>query len=212
MNVAERVRKLLALAEGNANPAEAEAAALAAQRLMVKYGVVLTEEESRIIHGCSTLSEGRFWRYRLAGILAGAFRCRSAIRGTRPVFFGAASDVEVVISVHSHLYSVGDRYARAAVREYRRQYPKRSTTGVYDVFVDGFLEGINSRLSEQSRALMVIVPKDVDDYAEARINGGARKDSRRQTMTQLALQDGSAYRIYSQGHERGRGAICQRLD
>jgi hypothetical protein len=119
-------------------------------------------------------------------------------------------DVEVVIEVHKHLYSVGDRYARAAVREYKRNYPQRRTTGVYDVFIDGFLSGINSRLADQTKALMVVVPDDVNEYADSRIKG-VRKDSRRKPMSQVAIYDGSASKLFSQGHDRGRQAICQRL-
>ncbi|MEA5032324.1 MAG: DUF2786 domain-containing protein [Sphaerochaeta sp.] len=212
MNVAERVRKLLALANDKNSPAEAEAAALAAQRLMVKYGIEPTTEESKVIHEFSTISSGRYWRFRLAAIIAPAFRCRSAIAGTRPVFFGSAMDVEVVIEVHKHLFSVGDRYARAAVREYKREHPHRRTIGAYNMFIDGFLSGINSRLSEQSKALMVIVPDEVNEYVDSRTRTVKTSIGRRSSMSPLALNDGSARRLYSQGHDRGRQAICHRLD
>lgn len=79
-DVIERIKKLLALAEDEgATEAEATAAALMAQRLIAQNDVEQWELHAAAeepIEACYTAPARSRWRWRLADVVAPAFRCR----------------------------------------------------------------------------------------------------------------------------------------
>lgn len=176
-----KIRKLLALAEGRgATPAEAAAAALAAQRLIAENDVEQWEihsiDEEPIEQIRASRHSPRRWRWRLAEVVAPAFRCKCFEESDKDydawcsgrhkrlhsrhwmVFYGYRTDATAAALTFDYLYRIGDRLATAYGREHY---------GAYNDFAKGFVSGVAAELERQSQALMIVVPPKVKDAYEA---------------------------------------------
>lgn len=198
----EKVRKLLALASNNPSEEEAKAAALKAQELITQYNLDLDKDtpeevvEYRMVPAVHSNNEG--FRKPLAAVIAENFRCKAIIARGRVVFFGRAGDVEACAETFNYLYKVchniGERLERKARKE------GRSTRGVANSYYYGFILGINDSMSEQSKALAIVVPDDVEEeYSKRFVN--IRKDNR-------GMRDmGFDPEAYQQGLDDGRNSL-----
>jgi len=200
-DVIQKVRKLLALASGNANKNEAVAAALKAQKLMADYDVevdeVAGEEASREPVEVRTEAYARGdWRGWLASAIADNFRCRSYRHWRRKarrnleheqVFVGYELDARAAAMTYERLAEVGERLAREECARYRRVYGE--ARGVKNTFLLGFVNGVRSELEKQSQALMLVCPKEVEEYYD-----------------NLKLRKGRAVRISLEHDARAAGA------
>lgn len=172
-DVIERIKKLLALAEDEgATEAEATAAALMAQRLIAQNDVeqwelhVAAEEP---IETCASSPARSRWRWRLAEVVAPAFRCRYcgntertgwwADNIKRIEFYGYRTDAKAAAITFDFLYKVGCRLARRASRG--------KAHGTYNAYVLGYVEGIRGELEKQTQALMIVVPPKINEGFEA---------------------------------------------
>ena len=124
--VVSKVKSLLdRTVEKGCTEAEAIAAALAAQRLVVRYGITDAEisghrKNEQIVEECAD-PVSRNWATKLALIVARSFRCRAYVRhlGKRRkmktfVFVGYATDALAARTAFDFLYSVGTRRRAAA--------------------------------------------------------------------------------------------------
>ena len=183
-SIIERIKKLMNLSMNKgATEAEAVQAALKAQKLIADYDVgqdELHEGESREIEEMPSgiVTKNNFAKI-LAPIVARNFRCRcysnttyanyhSGRRrslGCEAYFYGYRSDAEAAKITYQMLYKVGNRLANRAVREAREEFG--TAAGVYNSFASGFLAGVEDELSIQCKALMLVIPKEVDEsYVE----------------------------------------------
>lgn len=211
--VLEKIKKLLALSRNNPSEQEATAAALKAQKLMAEYDIEEVEladkcEEMKFVETKDFIRRG--WRGHLASVVAENFRCRSLLkrypnydfrvtRNSDPVvqFYGYAMDAEAAALVFEYLYKVGDRLANKKYREYKEL--GYSTAGVYNSFVGGFVVGVASELEKQSLALMLVVPKEVNESFDAFEFGTCSYN--------LSVQDSEAY---DEGFVAGRDSVRER--
>lgn len=209
----EKVRALLArTTENGCTAAEATAAALAAQRIIVANDISDEEvnegrrrEEDIVVAEGSTFT--RSWGVELTSVIARSFRCRTYFRTTKgkkrktAVFYGYESDAAAAALLFERLYEVGCRLANERVREYRREWPaEESCEGLSNSFLLGFLRGIRDELERQSRGLMVVTSREVNEGYE-RISGsfGRWKGTAAPSVYHPdAFEDGRA---------RGRGAV-----
>ncbi len=208
-----RIRKLLALASNNPSKEEAASAALKAQKLMAEHGIddirSLSCDESDI--GISwTPAKRKPWRGQLAYIIARNFRCRSAIYQGGVVFFGFQTDREIAEAVFKTLYEMGNILGNRAVGYYRVDHPRRKTTGVFDTYITGFCDGIESQLNIQSKALMLVVPEEATKYAAHLIKPG--KAARAKGMSSAAKFCGSDHEVYMKGRADGRLAVSRPIE
>ena len=104
----EKIRKLFALSSNNPSEEESMAAALQAQRLMVKYSIDPSEVEDGVetrVPVCvesEWIGDSRTWRFQLATVVRRAFRCEcheefGVARGRkvpRIVFYGFEGDAQ----------------------------------------------------------------------------------------------------------------------
>lgn len=211
-----RVRKLLELGRGNSSAQEATAAVLAAQRLIVRYGIGDdelrdTNDDVRIVQmRTRPLSDFRTWRWPLAVLVARSFRCRfwqdEARRGTRRlpafVFYGYELDAQAAMLAYERLYATGNRLARRRVRALSGG---ASTAGAYNSYITGFLAGVTDELERQSRELMVVVPRSVSDRYEAEVEPCLR-DARVRGLSCDMRMEG----LIRRGIEDGRDAVRSR--
>ena len=166
--VIEKIKKLLAMTEENgASENEAMIAALKAQKLMAEYNLNIADIETKDEH--ATIVEESFdcgngdkWKYRLANIIAGNFRCKTYfINESHIVFYGYKSDAKIALDVFKFLFNTGNKLADRCYYEYYKN--GENTRGVKNTFLAGFCEGINDVLGKQCVALMIVTPKDVED-------------------------------------------------
>ncbi len=173
-DIIDKIRKLLAHSvENGATQAEAIAFALKAQALIAEHDVQeweLGDACEEIVEHRVDLPTRRKWREYLASIVSENFRCKAYIqnfgcrkghRGVPHVFFvGYEHDARAAAMVFERLYVIGDELGRQA---------KRDASGwshAYDNFVVGFCDGVQGELERQCKALMLVVPQEVDRYYE----------------------------------------------
>ncbi|MBQ9001389.1 MAG: DUF2786 domain-containing protein [Eggerthellaceae bacterium] len=197
-----KIRKLLALADGNANENEAVAAALKAQKLIAEFDVQAAEISDGVPQGnpveVRTAAYSRAdWRNWLASAVADGFRCKRYVSMTslgkrrvekEQVFVGFELDARAASMTYERLAEVGERLAREECSRRRRLHG--SARGVRNSFLHGYVAGIRSELEKQCQALLLVTPKAVADYYAGLDLGNAR--SRRLSLVQDASDAGRA--------------------
>lgn len=174
-----KVNKLLALAGNNPSQEEANSAYLKAQKLIAEYNLNMdefSEEKDLIVMLPAIHSNNEGYRTRLASVLAPNFRCRVIMCGTTVNFIGYKADVEVCVQVFNHAYKVSHNQGLKIERQYRKD--GYSTRGVANSFWLGFCRGVQDVLDEQCRALMIVVPDEVDTEFKSRATGRFRGGQR----------------------------------
>ena len=205
--VIEKVKKILALAENNPNENEALAAALKAQKMMAKFHI--QEEDLRDEVTESTIDSivakhnGKTakWRLSLALVIAANFRCRVYIHNGKDVcFMGYKEDAMICKEVFLSMYSIGEKLSNKLKRETRKS--KGTATGVKNTFCCGFVDGIKSELEKQCTALVLIVPKEVNEAFEAKMSNVKRK--------KVSLKISNDSEVYNTGFVSGKNSIQAR--
>lgn len=205
----EKIKKLLEKAnkEKNDSQAEIEAAALMAQRLMAKYDVNIDEidlkEIHEIVHGELDIRKYRSWKFSLAHLIGDNFRCEHYFSGGYKWlrFMGHSSDVAIANEMFVFLYKIGNRNALRLERQVRKQ--AGSAIGVYQSYVQGFVQGLKEKLDEQCRALMLVIPDDVKLAYEEKRKGFAK--NKRSVFTRYA--ETLIHEAYIKGQYDGKYAL-----
>lgn len=203
--IIEKIRKIMALAENNPSENEAISAALMAQKLMAKYKISETEVQTEVnddsIDSLSVVVSGKIqkWRLSLAIVIAKNFRCRVYLGGQAVVFFGHKNDTMICKEVYTSLYKIGVKLSDKAKRESRKKCG--TAKGIRNSFCLGFVSGIQEELEKQSTALMVIVPKEVNDAYDKKMAG---KGTRNVSVNAVNVD------AYNQGVVAGKEAMQSR--
>ena len=193
----ERINKLLALADTSRNNSEAEAQAAyrKAQALIAEYNLnmdELNEDKEQIVLMPATHSNNEGYRTRLAMVLAQNFRCRVMMCGNTVNFLGYKTDAEICVKVFNSAYKLSHNRGLKLEREARKA--GFSTRGVANSYWIGFCNGLKEILDEQCRALMIVVPTEVDkelkERAGGRYRGGMRNTGMRSEQYMQGRQDG----------------------
>ena len=214
--IIDRIKKLLALAKGNTNAAEATAAALKAQKLIADHDVSkadLYEDEPDEITEVTNHNDinGQPWAKYLASAIADNFRCclfyrASTVRsyygrdrktGEHIVFIGYETDAEAAKVTYDRLYEIGKRLADKECRKARME--NGTARGVRNSFLLGYVKGIRTELEKQSTALVLVRPKAVDDYTEERTANFGFDRSR--------VRSAYAGNAYDNGQRAGRDSV-----
>lgn len=194
----KKINKLLALADTSRNNSEEEArnAYSKAQALIAEYNLNMDEleqNEEHIVLMPATHSNNEGYRTRLAMVLAHNFRCRVMMRGNTVNFLGYKTDAEVCVKVFNSAYRLSHNKGLKLEREARKA--GLSTRGVANSYWIGFCNGLKEVLDEQCRALMIIVPDEVDKELKERAGGTYRGGMRNTWMRSEQ---------YTQGRQDGR--------
>lgn len=193
----EKINKLLALADTSRNNSEAEAQAAyaKAQALIAEYNLnmdELNEDKEQIVLMPATHSNNEGYRTRLAMVLAQNFRCRVIMVGNRVNFIGYKTDAEVCVKVFNSAYRLSHNKGLKLERQARKA--GLSTRGVANSYWIGFCNGLKEVLDEQCRALMIIVPdevnKELKERAGGTYRGGMRNTGMRSEQYMQGRQDG----------------------
>ena len=197
-----KVNKLLALAGNNPSQQEANAAFAKAQKLIAEYNLDMSElgdkKEEIVMMPCEHANNNGY-RTTLSVILGQNFRCRPIMCGNTVNFIGYKTDVQVCVQVFNYAYKVSRRNGQKLERQARKE--GRSTHGVFNSYVRGFMAGIKEVLDEQCRALMIVVPSEVDKELKER-SGGQYKGGMRHTGFSSSSYD--AGKADGRAHMRAR--------
>ena len=208
--ILEKIEKLLALAGNNPSENEAISAALKAQELMAKYNIELADLEGKsleqnIVEETYTPKANchyvRKWRYTLSQIIAKNFCCKTySINRDAIAFYGYEKDAKIAVEVFKFLFETGNKLANRYYLKCKKE--GRDTKGVLNTYLIGFCDGIKEVLDKQCTALMIVVPKEVEEaYTEH------SKYFRRITTGLTTSSDG---RAYSEGKTDGKATATAR--
>lgn len=179
--IIEKMRKVLELSKNNPSPAEAEAAALKAQKLMAEYHISMKEVEAvesfeEITERPIYVGTGNKWKSFLADIVGKNFRCKYFLYGRSTiVFYGYEEDTKIAAMTFEFLFTTGKK-AAANYYQKKRNYAMKQQgyfhgSGIRNAFLIGYLEGIEESLGRQCTALMLTVPREVEESYFNRTNG-----------------------------------------
>lgn len=201
--IIQKIQNLLDLANNNPNENEAIAAALKAQELMAKYEIEMdqldnkaeTREITKAMYQNTDKHEMKTWKYGLAGIIAKNFRCKVYYAGKNVVFYGFKEDAKIALQVFAYLYEVGNKFAVKCYNDCRKN--GESTKGVMNTYLLGFRDGVKSVLEKQCTALMIVIPKEVNDGFEEMTANFKKVSHNISTL-------GRSNNIYSKGKADGK--------
>ena len=205
-DVIAKIQALFNITEANgSSKQEAISAALMAQRFISKYDIqeneLFTVEDYEVVEIASDPVFRKF-KYTLASIIADNYRCRYYItpvgRKHRMVFVGRTVDATAASLIFNKLYEATNDYANSESRMYRRK-----GRGLYGNFFNSaaiaYMDGIKAELEKQSKELMLVRPKEVDDsFAEITAGFGRAKNT---GMTSFGHVN------YDKGVQAGRDAV-----
>lgn len=208
--IIQTIKKVLELSKNNPSEEEAKAAALKAQELLAKYHIDISEVDdldivSEEIVEVSVNIPSKKWKYTLAQIVADNFRCKHFYYGkSTVVFYGHKTDAEVAAETFKYLFDMGNR---AAGREVDKVFGQTGTSaGVYNSFVKGFCDGVSDALGKQCTALMLVIPKDVNESYTEKCKG-----FKSMNISGLSVAGNESCRdAYVSGKAKGKEAVGSR--
>lgn len=182
----EKIKKLREHSvENGCNEAEAIQFALKAQKLIADNDVEEWElaDEVKQVTETTTGWTAKAWAPSLAQAIADNFRCkvyqrRVTDRKYEFVFVGYKADSEAAEIVYTNLLETCHRLAND-YQDFAYTDPD-----AYSNFVIGFIAGVRAELEKQCFELMIVCPKEVEDYFEGLGLGRShRRASRHPTTT-----------------------------
>jgi len=192
--IIEKIKKLLTLSnDPSASQGEVEAAALLAQKLLLKNDLSIDELYQSVTDGEKVEeveAKGKYlvmWYYvSLANTVAENFRCAVFFRvnqykGTRKVVFvGKKVDVEIAKNAYDLLRKRLDKDIDIFEKEIKDSKNYVSNMAVYrNDYAKGWLKGLETKFEEQvaQYALVPVKPPEVSDYMN-NLNMVAMRSSR----------------------------------
>ena len=163
------IKKISALlnvtVEKGATVNEALVAATKAQELIAKYHVSIVDSQEEKI-GEEELEGSRKWIQLLANIVCRNMACWLIMftqnRKTFLKFIGRDSDRNAAIKTYQMLLEV----CQSGIKKEKRC--ARSLKGVEFAYASGFIKAVGEEMEKQSRALMLVVPSEVDKHIEGK--------------------------------------------
>lgn len=210
-----KIKKVLELSRNNPSEEEAKAAALKAQRLMAEYHISMAEVDAvedidNIVEKSVEIGMGNKWKYTLAHIVAKNFRCKHFFYGKDIiVFYGYQVDAEIASETFKFLFETGKKAANNFYMKLRNAAQRSGNyfvgDGIKNNFLIGYMEGIAEGLEKQCTALMIVVPKQVEEKYTERSQGF-------KTLRHKSLNTASYYGYQSreEGRRTGRNTIDSR--
>jgi hypothetical protein len=167
--VLDKVKKLLAVGEcKTANPNEAEQAILMAHKLLAENKLRISDikDENEVMAGNLKVVGCKPFANRLMKVLSDNFQCEylttyigRKVSGFK--LFGYSDAIllcqEVFIFTYKFIQREGIRLKE--MTKYSRQHYRN----VEIDYANGFIDGLKAKLDEQSRALLIVTPKETTD-------------------------------------------------
>lgn len=206
--IADKIQKLLALADKSRNPSEAEAqvALLKAQKLMAEYNIELSQfsDEKELKYSLeSTKVKPNPRNNRLGNIIASSFAVRIIITNSRLAFFGRENNAKAAAAALSFMHKTMEAGMRRICREHGLETTQAGAATWYNPYALGFLQGLKEAMDAQTKALAIVVPEDVN-------NKFAERFPDRSTYKSKDMQYRHDAEAYSKGKKDGHSALDKR--
>lgn len=203
----QKVDKILRFRDKAGTEEEAISNVLIAQRLMAKYDIDEDDLESGLdqyeLAATEVIAKGRAfkWKMFLAGAITKNYRCKYSVDPKRHAFyfFGYKTDVEIAKRVYEYLDETGTALAKKEVQ--KAKAAGKVAAEIKDTYLIGFVNGIESALSEQCAALMLVVPEQVTEAFKQMVAGAP---VRKTSISAVADRQ-----IYLKGFDDGKAAIAK---
>lgn len=197
------IRKLLTLAQGEANKEEAYQALLKAQAMMAKYGIdsvdmAPTQEVEPIVELPCKHRNNTGFRMPLSVIIARNFKCKVIYIDGIVHMVGRKTDAEIARNTFEFAYLFVKRNGEKEIAVAREKFG--TARGVFNSYAQGFMAGLSKALDKQCEALMIVRPKVVDEYYAERF-GKAKPIGKR------FMDTGFVAGAYSRGYTAGQSAL-----
>lgn len=207
--VMDKIKKLLAKAEGTNNEAEAQAFLFKAQELMAKNNLDMedlkVDSDSKEIIEDVVLSGKKTTAARnltLALIIAKNFKVevmlsrRPGIEGKVIVFLGFKEDIKIANMTFTSISKFMEKRRRQIYKQAQKE--GRETKGIREAYTQGFLKGLEEGFWKNvtEKGLVVVTPEEVRNRAQE-ICGNNKT-----TFTQ---KDKRGTKEYSEGYKDGKG-------
>jgi Protein of unknown function (DUF2786) len=162
LKILNKIKKTLKLANESKSEGEAQAAMLAAQRLLAKHDLTMedvgdgevTKKDKSVVYKQVSEESGRipWWKKNLSAVIAENFRCNSMMqplgyRLSAIYFLGLEEDVRIASEVYAYAEMMVDKLAKSYVGKVYRS--GRDTKGVRNIFITGFIVGLQRMFEEQ---------------------------------------------------------------
>lgn len=178
MDIKAKIEKLLAkTVENGCTMEEAASAAKMVQRLIKKYHVNLAEvgdESEKADSERLDAKSVKKWEIRLVSAIARNMRCEVIIsrryvatsvnRKSFVYIIGMDADRKAVISLYEKLRKI----CKVGMKK-EQSYHKAmfgTSKGIADSYGFGFMQAIRSEMEKQTKALVLVTPKEVDDKVQ----------------------------------------------
>lgn len=203
--VIHKVDKILRFRDKAGSEEEAVSNILIAQRLMAKYDIDEDDLESGLdqdeLVATEVIGKGRAfkWKVFLANTITKNYRCKYSVDPRRHTFyfFGYKTDVEIAKRVYEYLEETGTFLAK---KEFQKAKASgNGAAGVKNIYLIGFVNGIESALSEQCAALMLIVPEQVAEAFKQMVACAP--------VCNTSISAVADRRIYRKGYNDGKATI-----
>lgn len=207
----EKVRKLLALVDGNTTKEEALSALLKAREIMALYNIDNSMTENQRAQANTAKGYDRFDTGicrksiydRLVYIIAEAFGCISYIhREGRKYYyfiFGQESFAKVVVEFLKKCIPTMNKLARKATASYGVKTGETGSSAIMNAYIIGFTEGVKDAIQSQSEEIAIVTTDQTKDAFYSIVNPGrARKtrvhvSSNTSSIANAGRRDGSRY-------------------
>lgn len=205
--ITNKIQKLFALAGNNPSQQEAQAALLKAQALMAEYG--LTEAELSgstevIEYICKpTAIKAHKFNNALATLIAQAFASRVILVNHTIHFFGRKDNAEAAALAYQFAFKAMSKGGHKATRDNGFKPGHAGAAPYYNSYVTGFIAGVRESLGEQTVALAIVVPQDVNDAFQQQF---PNIRTARSTKTAAACD----YNSFCQGKSDGKNVMAKR--
>lgn len=174
--IVDKIKKLLRLSKSD-QAGEAMNALRKAQELMLKYNIVVEEEDNLkdevVIESTGERGKSRpsLHKSRLAGVLAKRFRCSWYYTGSIISFIGLRDDVAILKESFEWICIVYQRLQDKHLKERRSQllrWDRHVSNLAKRDYLTGFCKGLGNYLDSnvQEKGLMVVVPNAVKEMEQ----------------------------------------------
>lgn len=208
--VMERINNLLnKTVENGCTVEEAASAAKMAQKLIAKHHVDMREFSESEDVDAETATCSTPWQTTLATTISRRMCCDviyETIPNTRKrrlTFVGHDTDRKAVIELWDKLVKVCNDGIKIEKRIYKDRYG--SARGVAESYARGFIRAIREAMDEQCRALMLVVPEEVNNKVKEIFPEVHTEKPRKLKLWKTAYENGM-----SAGRDAvGRKMVCQ---
>lgn len=165
----EKIRKILAKAEGTNNEEEAKLFFMKAQELMAREGITLEEVNQggsedevinqEILSGKKTTASRNLL---LAVLIAKNFKVKTYLQNSKVIrFMGFSKDVEIAKMTFESISKFMEKKRSQLYRQYKKE--GKETKGIRESYTTGFLRGLEEGFKEnvESKALVIVTPDAV---------------------------------------------------